>query len=140
MADAYLKSKRMLDDKMVKTFINILKLSSTYTYFTRIDRHLRRLTSTNIDDQNDWFWQNSEKFSKKFRILGVVTDFQIDFLNDSILFHTFCDLILIEQAKGFNLRYMETLRSLELKRYYVITKNLSRNRKFRGQKLFSENF
>ena len=136
MADAYLKSKRMLDDKMVKTFINILKLSSTYTYFTRIDRHLRRLTSTNIDDQNDWFWQNSEKFSKKFRILGVVTDFQIDFLNDSILFHTFCDLILIELATGFNLRHRRVLGSIRVKKYYVITKKLRQNRKFGSQKIF----
>ena len=57
-----------------------------------------------------------KKFPKNFRILGVVTDFQIDFLNDSTLFHTFCNLILIGQAKGFNLRYMATLRSLELKK------------------------
>ena len=65
-----------------------------------------------------------KKFPKKLRILGVVTELQIDFLNEHQLSSTFGDLILIEQAKGFNLRYMATLRSLELKRYYVITKNL----------------
>ena len=35
----------------------------------------------------------------------MVTDFQIDFLNDSTLFLTFGELILIELAKGFNLRH-----------------------------------
>ena len=71
---------------------------------------------------------DSEKIHKNFpqknRILGVVWDFHIDFLNDSTLFHTFCDLILIEQATGFNFRHMRVLRSHKLKRYYVITKNL----------------
>ena len=81
-----------------------------------------------------------KNFSKIFWILGSVTDFQIDFLNDSILFHTFCDSILIELATGFNLCRMTVLGSIGVKSYYVITKNLWRNRKFRGQKLFSENF
>ena len=65
-----------------------------------------------------------KNFPKKNRILGVVTELQIDFLNDSTLFHTFCDLILIEQAKGFNLRYMTTLEAYGEKKYYVITKKL----------------
>ena len=56
-------------------------------------------------DQNERFWANSEKNFKKFRILGVVTDFQID------IFPTFEDLILIEQAKGLHLRYMATFKS-----------------------------
>ena len=38
-----------------------------------------------------------------------MTDFQIDFSNDSQLFPTFGDLILIEQVKGFNLRHMTVL-------------------------------
>ena len=71
-----------------------------------------------------------KKFSKIFWILGSVTDFQIDFLNDSILFHTFCDLILIELAKGFNLRHTRVLGSIRVKRYYLITKKLRQNRKF----------
>ena len=66
-----------------------------------------------------------------------MTDFQIDFLNDSILFHTFCDLILIELAKGFNLRHLASLESLGVKNDYVITKILWRNRKFRTKKFFS---
>ena len=56
---------------------------------------------------------DSEKIEKKnpkiFRILGVVTDLQIDFLNEHQLLATFCDLILIELAKSFNLRHMTTL-------------------------------
>ena len=91
-------------------------------------------------DQNEWFWANSEKFFKKFRILGTVTDFQIDFLNDSQLFPTFGDLILIEQAKGFNLRSLTVLGSLGLKSYYVITKKLRQNRKFRSKKCFFLDF
>jgi len=42
VTDANLKSKRMLVNKMVKTFINILKLSPTYMYFTRIVRYYHR--------------------------------------------------------------------------------------------------
>ena len=71
---------------------------------------------------------DSEKIEKKipkiFRILGVVTDLQIDFLNEHQLLATFCDLILIERARGFNLRFITALWSLVLKRYYVITKFL----------------
>ena len=52
-----------------------------------------------------------KKFPKIFRISGVVTDLQIDFSNDSKLFQTFLDLILIEQAKSFNLRHMTAFRS-----------------------------
>ena len=37
------------------------------------------------------------------------------FLNDSTIFHTFCDLILIELTKGLNLRQITVLRSLALK-------------------------
>ena len=61
---------------------------------------------------------------KIFRILGVVTYLQVDFLTEHQLLATFCDLILIELAKGFNLHHMTTLWSLVLKRYYVITKFL----------------
>ena len=86
------------------------------------------------------FEQIQKKISKKIRILGVVTDFQIDFLTDSKLFQTFCDLILIELAKGFNLRHMRVLESLGLKRYYVITKKLRQNRKFRSKKYFFLDF
>ena len=71
-----------------------------------------------------------KNFSKKYRIFGVVTDFQIEFLNDSQFFPTFGDLILIELAKGFNLRRMTVLRSLAIKSYYVITKKIRQNRKF----------
>ena len=78
-------------------------------------------------DHNEWFWENSEKFLKKNRIFGVVRDLQIDFLNDSKLFQTFEDLILIEPAKGFNLRRMRVLRSYTLKKYYVITKKIRKN-------------
>ena len=71
---------------------------------------------------------DSEKIEKKnpkiFRILGVVTDLQIDFLNEHQPLATFCDLILIGLAEGFNLRYMTVLRSQKLKNYYVITKFL----------------
>ena len=62
-----------------------------------------------------------KKFSKIFRFLGVVTDLQIVFLKEHQLLPTFCDLILIELAEGFNLRYL-VLRSHKLKNYYVITK------------------
>jgi len=65
-----------------------------------------------------------KKFSKIFRFLGVVTDLQIDFLKEHQLLPTFCDLILIGLAEGFNLRYMTVLRSQKLKNYYVITKFL----------------
>ena len=65
-----------------------------------------------------------KKFPKKLRILGVVTELQIDFLNEHQLSSTFCNLILIEQAKGFNLRRMTVLGSIGVKSYYVITKNL----------------
>ena len=81
-----------------------------------------------------------KKFSKFFRFLGVVTDLQIDFLNDSKLFQTFEDWILIELAKGFNLRRMRVLRSHKLKNYYVITKFLLQNRKFWGEKYFFLDF
>ena len=79
-------------------------------------------------DHDERFGENSEKFlKKKNRIFGVVRDLQIDFLNDSKLFQTFGDLILIEPAKGFNLRRMRVLRSYTLKKYYVITKKLRQN-------------
>ena len=81
-----------------------------------------------------------KNFSKKYRILGVVTDFQIEFLNDSQLFPTFGDLILIDLATGFNLRRMTVLRSLAIKSYYVITKKLRQNRKFRSKKYFFLDF
>ena len=58
-----------------------------------------------------------KKFSKIFRFLGVVTDLQIDFLKEHQLLPTFCDLILIGLAEGFNLRYMTVLRSQKLKNY-----------------------
>ena len=51
-------------------------------------------------------------------------DFSDVFLNEHQLLATFWDLILIEQAKGFNLRHMTVLRSLTLVNYYVITKKL----------------
>ena len=70
-----------------------------------------------------------KNFSKKYRIFGVVTDFQIEFLNDSQFFPTFGDLILIEQAKGFNLRHLTVLGSLGLKSYYIITKKLRQKSK-----------
>ena len=99
------------------------------------------------NDQKWPFWtitidsgKIQKNFSKKFRILGVVTDFQIYFLNDSQLFPTFRDLILIEQFKGFNLRRMTVLRSLAIKSYYVITKKLRQNRKFRSRKYFFLDF
>ena len=63
-----------------------------------------------------------KKISKIFWILGVVTGLQVDFLSDPQLSSTFGDLILIELAKGFNLRHMRVLRSLKLKSYNVITK------------------
>ena len=53
-------------------------------------------------DHDERFGENSEKFLKKILIFGV----------------------LIEQAKGFNLRRMRVLRSHKLKNYYVITKKL----------------
>ena len=62
-----------------------------------------------------------KKISKMFWILGVVTGLQVDFLSDPQLSSTFGDLILIELAKGFNLRRMTVLRSLAIKSYYVIT-------------------
>ena len=45
-----------------------------------------------------------KKFEKKIRIFGVVTDLRIDFLKKHQLSPTFLGLILIELAKGFNLR------------------------------------
>ena len=70
----------------------------------------------------------------------MVTDFQIDFLNDSQFFPTFGDLILIEQAKGFNLRHMTVLRSHKLKSYYVITKKLRQKSKIYDRKKVFLNF
>ena len=64
----------------------------------------------------------------------MVTDFQIDFLNDSQFFPTFGDLILIEQAKGFNLRHMTVIRSHTLKNDYVITKKLRQKSKIYDRK------
>ena len=81
-----------------------------------------------------------KKNSKFFWILGVVTGLQVDFLSDPQLSSTFGDLILIELAKGFNLRHMRVLRSLKLKSYYVVTKKLRQNRKFRGKKYFFLDF
>ena len=53
---------------------------------------------------------DSEKIEKKipkiFRILGVVTDFQIDFLKEHQLLPTFRDLLLIDQVETFNLNHM----------------------------------
>ena len=86
------------------------------------------------------FEKIKKKIPKIFRILGVVTDLQVDFLNEHQLLPTFCDLILIELAKGFNLRHMTTLRSLAVKNYYVITKNLRQNRKFWSKKYFFLDF
>ena len=87
-------------------------------------------------NQKYGFWEKSEKFFEKFRILRVMTDFQIDFLNDSQLFPTFGDLISIELAKGFNLRHMTILEALGVHNYYVIMKKLRQNRKFRSRKYF----
>ena len=53
-----------------------------------------------------------------------MTLFWGEILNEHQLLATFWDLILIEQAKGFNLRHMTVLGSLWEKNYYVITKNL----------------
>ena len=64
----------------------------------------------------------------------MVTDFQIDFLNDSQFFPTFGGLILIEQAKVFNLRPLAVLGSLGLKSYYVITKKLRQKSKIYDRK------
>jgi len=75
-----------------------------------------------------------KKFSKIFRILGVVTYLQNDFLQEHQLLATFCDLILIKKLKTFNLSHMTTLGSLGVKNYYVITKKLRQNRKFRTKK------
>ena len=85
-----------------------------------------------------------EKILKKipniFRILGLVTDLQIDFLTDSQLFPTFWDLILIELAKGFNLRHMTVLRSHKDKNYYVITKKLREKSQIYDEKIIFLNF
>ena len=62
------------------------------------------------------------------------------FLNVSQLFPTFEDLILIEQAKGFNLRQMTVLRSRKLKSYYVITKKLRQKSKIDDRKKDFLNF
>ena len=82
-----------------------------------------------LTDNNEWFRENSEKnLKKKSDFWGVdgpsLTDLGIDFLNDSNFFQIFWDLILIELAKGFDLRCMRVLRSHKLKNYYVITKKL----------------
>ena len=68
--------------------------------------------------------QLKKKSPKKYRILGVMTGLQVDFLNDSKLFQTFEDLNLIELIKGFNLRHLASLGSLRVKNDYVITKIL----------------
>ena len=81
-----------------------------------------------------------KKFQKIFRILGVVTDIQIDFLKAHQLLPTFGDLILIELIKSFNLRHLASLGSLGAKKYYVITKILWQNRKFRTKKYFFLDF
>jgi len=75
-----------------------------------------------------------KKISNFFWILGVVTDLQVDFLGEHHLSPTFGDLILIEQAKGFNLRHMTVLRSHKLKSYYVITKKLRQKSKIYDRK------
>ena len=81
-----------------------------------------------------------KKISKFFWILGVVTDLQIDFLSEHQLSPTFDDLILIEQAKGFNLRYMTTLEAYGAKKYYVITKKLRQKIINLRQKIIFSNF
>ena len=86
------------------------------------------------------FEKIKKKIPKIFLILGVVTDLQVDFLNEQQLLATFCDLILIELAKSFNLRHMTVLRSHKHKNYYAITKKLRRNRKFRSKKYFFLDF
>ena len=64
--------------------------------------------------------KNSEKISDFGGDDGPsLTGLQVNFLNDSKLFQTFGDLILIEPAKGFNLRRMRVLRSYTLKKYYI---------------------
>ena len=57
------------------------------------------------------FERIEKKLPKIFRISRVMTDIQVDFLNEHQLLPTFCDLILIELAKGFNLRHMTVTRS-----------------------------
>ena len=52
------------------------------------------------------FWENCKKLFKNLLDFGVVMDLQVDFLSEHQLSSTFGDLILIEQAKGFNLRHM----------------------------------
>ena len=42
------------------------------------------------------FEKIEKKIPKIFRILGVMTDLQADFLNEHQLVATFCDLILID--------------------------------------------
>ena len=64
----------------------------------------------------------------------MVTDFQIDFFNDSQLFPIFEGLTRIEQAKGFNLRHMTTLGPIEIQKYYVITKKLRQKSKIYDRK------
>ena len=49
------------------------------------------------------FREFEKKIPKIFRILGVMTDLQNDFMNEPQLSSTFCDLILIEPAQGFNI-------------------------------------
>ena len=70
-----------------------------------------------------------------FLILGVVTDLQNTFLGDFKFFQTCRDLIRINQIGAIDFTHMTTLRSLEVKIYYEI---FIKNRKFWGQKLFSE--
>ena len=57
-----------------------------------------------------------KKISKIFWILGVVTGLQVDFFSDPQFSSTFGDLILIELAKGFNLRHMTILEALGVKK------------------------
>ena len=52
-------------------------------------------------------------------------------------FPTFGDLVLIELAKGFNLRHMRVLGSLGVKRYYVITKKYDKIVNFGAKNIFS---
>ena len=84
------------------------------------------LAKINILDFKSFFDPRLIRYGQEFcmTILGVLTDLQTDFFNEHQPSPTFGELILVEQAKGFNLRYMATMRSLELKRYYVITKKL----------------
>ena len=64
-----------------------------------IENYIKR-SEISPKDKNLRFWENwKKKIPEIFRILGVVTDLQVDFLNEHQLLATFCDLISIELIK-----------------------------------------